>query len=39
MAKMDFNSVAKFIIIRCDLALRLAMDWKIHQMDVTTLFF
>ena len=42
MAIVDFNeifySVAKFIIIRCDLALRDVMDWKIHQMDVKTTF-
>ena len=42
MAVVDSNetfaSVAKFITIICILALRAAMNWKIHQMDVKTTF-
>ena len=42
VARVDFNEtfapVAKFITIRCILALGAAMDWEIHQMDVKTTF-
>ena len=33
-----FGLVAKFITIRCILAIGAAMDWKIHQMHVNTTF-
>lgn len=39
---MDFDktfaSVAKFIVIRCILAIRVAMDWEIHQINVKVIF-
>ena len=42
MAGVDFNEtfalVAKFIIIRCILALGAAMNWEIRQMNVKTTF-
>ena len=42
MSRVDFNEtfahVAKFITIRCILALGTAMDLEIHQMDVKTVF-
>ena len=42
MAGVDFDetfaTMAKFIIIRCILPLGGTMDWKIHQMDVKTMF-
>ena len=43
MVGVNFNEtfalLDKFIIIRCILALKTAMNWKIHQMDVKTMFF
>ena len=42
MVGVDFSEtfalIAKFISIRCILALESAMDWEIHQMDVNTTF-
>jgi hypothetical protein len=42
VAGVDFNEtfahVARFIIVRCILALEAAMDWEIHQMDVKIVF-
>jgi hypothetical protein len=34
----SFVHVAMFIIIRCILALGVALDWEVHQMDVRTAF-
>lgn len=42
VAGVNFNEtfalVAKFIIIRCILALGVSMDWEIHQMGVKMTF-
>ena len=42
VAEVDFDEifvpVAKFITIRCILAITAAMDWEIYQMDVKTAF-
>ena len=43
VAGVNFNKtfapMAKFIIIRCILAIGTAIYWKIHQMDVNATFF
>jgi hypothetical protein len=42
VTRVDFDEtfapVAKFITIRCILAIAAAMNWEIHQMDVKTAF-
>ena len=43
MAEVDLNeifaSMAKFITIMCSFAIRAAMNWEIHQLDVMIAFF
>ena len=42
VVEVDFNEtfapVAEFITIKCILALRAAVNWEIHQMNVETMF-
>lgn len=42
VARVEFKEmlafVAKFITIRCILAIQVAMIWEIHQMNVKSLF-
>ena len=42
MIWVDFDEtsipVAKFITIRCIIAIGVAMDWKIHQMNIKATF-
>ena len=43
MAIVNFNEIfapmVKLITIRCILAIKVAIDWEIHQMDVKTTIF
>ena len=43
MIRVDFNEtfapMAKFIIMRCIVVTRMAMDWEIYQINIKTTFF